>query len=66
MKRVNEGAGEEEFYKNFKNVDWKGGEKFFPEFFGFEDNEDGHYMVMENLLYGMVHIPKLAANLLNI
>jgi len=51
-KRVNEGGAEVEFYKGFSKVDWKGGEKFFPKFFGTFENEDGYYMILEDLMAG--------------
>jgi len=52
-KLINEGAGEVLFYQKFKDTNWKGGEKFFPKFFGEFTNEDGHYMIMENLMDGI-------------
>jgi len=51
-KRVNEGGAEVDFYKGFSKMDWKGGEKFFPKFFGTFTNEDGYYMIMEDLMAG--------------
>jgi hypothetical protein len=50
---VNEGGAEVDFYKGFSKVDWKGGEKYFPKFFGTFTNEDGFYMIMEDLMAGM-------------
>jgi len=51
-KRSNEGGAEVEFYKTFSKMDWKGGEKFFPKFHGTFQNEDGFYMIMEDLMAG--------------
>ena len=51
-KRANEGGAEVDFYKGFSKMDWKGGEKFFPKFFGTFENEDGFYMIMEDLMAG--------------
>jgi len=52
-KRLNEGADELEFYKGFAKMDWKGGERFFPKYFGTFENEDGLYMTLENLMAGL-------------
>lgn len=53
-KRSNEDGAEVDFYLGFSKVNWKGGEKFFPKFFGTFTNEDGFYMTMEDLMAGKV------------
>lgn len=58
-KRLNEGADELEFYRTFAKQDWKGGEQYFPKYFGTFEDDGATYMTMENLLEGLVRLPPL-------